>query len=148
MDWIFAEKDIGMSEPLTGGCHCGAVRYTLKSEPLWGGHCQCTNCQKFSGTGHASNFMGAKADFEVSGDMIAYEYDADSGNHMTRYACAKCTTPIYGTSTGNPAVVVIRASSLDDPGRFQPKAVIYTNSAVAWDTADPDLPTFPGMPQR
>jgi hypothetical protein len=137
-----------MSEALTGGCHCGAVRWTLKSEPMWGGHCQCSNCQKFSGTGHASNLIAAAADFEVTGDLLAYEYDADSGNHMVRYACAKCATPIYGTGSGNPAVVVIRAGSLDDPGQFAPKAVIYTDSGQGWDTVDADLPTFPGMPQR
>ena len=137
-----------MSEAITGGCHCGAVRYTLKSDPMWAGHCQCSNCRKFSGTGHASNLIAAKADFEVSGDMIGYDYDADSGNRMTRFACAKCTTPIYGTSGGNPAIVVIRAGSLDDPNRFQPKGVVFSASAVAWDVEDPALPTFPGMPQR
>ena len=137
-----------MSDPLTGGCHCGAVRWTLKSAPMWGGHCQCTNCQKFSGTGHASNMIAAKADFEVSGDLLSYEYDADSGNHMTRFACAKCATPIYGISGGNPNVAVIRVGSMDDPGKFAPKAVIYTASAQGWDDGGAGLPTFPGMPQR
>jgi hypothetical protein len=115
---------------------------------MWGGHCQCTNCQKFSGTGHASNLIGSKADFEVTGDLHAYEYDADSGNHMTRYSCTNCASPIYGTSEGNPAIVVIRAGSMDDPGKFTPKAVVFVGRGHAWDTVDPELPTFPGMPQR
>jgi hypothetical protein len=115
---------------------------------MWGGHCQCTNCQKFSGTGHASNLIGAKADFEVTGDLHAYEYDADSGNHMTRYSCTTCASPIYGTSTGNPNAVVIRAGSMDDPGKFEPKAVLFVGRGHPWDTVDPELKTFPGMPQR
>ena len=137
-----------MSDPITGGCHCGAVRYTLSSDPLWGGHCQCTNCQKFSSAGHVSNFIGPKAAFEISGELHVYSYKADSGNDMTRYACTVCATQIYGTSSGNPDGVVIRAGSLDDASVFQAKAVIYTDSAASWDTVDPDLPTFPGMPQR
>ncbi len=137
-----------MADPITGGCHCGAVRFTVNTEPLWGGHCQCTNCQKFTGTGHASNLIVPKDAFEVTGELNAYEYDADSGNHMTRYACPTCNTPIYGVSSGNPAAVVLRAGSLDDTSRFKPLAVIYTDSSVSWDISDPDLPTFPGMPQR
>ncbi len=137
-----------MSEPLTGGCHCGQVRWTLTSDPMWGGHCQCTNCQKFSGGGHASNIVAAKADFDVSGDMSSYEYDADSGNHMTRYACGNCASPIYGESSGNPKGVVIRVGSMDDPAGFAPKAVLFVGSGHAWDTVDSGLPTFPGMPQR
>jgi len=137
-----------MSDPITGGCHCGAVRYTLNSEPLWGGHCQCTNCQKFGSAGHISNLVAPKAAFDVSGEMSAYEYDADSGNRMTRYICKVCGTPIYGVGSGNPDGVVIRAGSLDDSSVFDAKAVIYTDSANDWDTVDAGLPTFPGMPQR
>jgi len=137
-----------MSDPITGGCHCGAVRYTLSAEPFWGGHCQCTNCQKFSGTGHASNIVAAKAAFDISGDLTEYSYDSDSGNRMTRYACPVCTAPIYGVGSGSPDVVVIRVGSFDDISSFEPKAVIYTDSAVAWDVHDPDLPTVAKMPQR
>ncbi len=137
-----------MSDQLTGGCHCGAVRYTLSSAPFWGGHCQCTNCQKFSGTAHASNLVAAKDDFEVSGNLTAYAYKADSGNDMVRYSCPTCATPIYGTSSGNPKGVVIRAGSLDDPAGFEAKGVLFTDSALAWDTLDPDLPSYPGMIPR
>ena len=137
-----------MSDPITGGCHCGAVRYTLSSPPMWGGHCQCTNCQKFSSAGHLSNMVAAKADFDVSGDMTEYSYKADSGNDMSRYSCPVCATQIYGKSSGNPDGIVLRVGSLDDPTHFDPKAVIYTESSVAWDTVDTSLPTFPKMPQR
>ena len=137
-----------MSDPITGGCHCGAVRYTLSADPLWGGHCQCTNCQKFGSAGHLSNMVVPKAALEVSGDMLEYSYDADSGNRMTRSTCAVCATPIYGVGSGNPDAIVLRVGSLDDPSIFEATAVIYTDSAVGWDTVDADLPTFPKMPQR
>ena len=131
-----------------GGCHCGNVRYTISTDPLWAGHCQCTNCQKFSGTGHASNLLVPAEAFSVSGGMSTYEYDADSGNRMVRYSCSNCASPIYGTTSGNLAVVVVRAGSLDDRTVFDPKAIVYTDSALAWDKQDGDLPGFPKMLQR
>ena len=40
-----------MSEPYTGGCACGAIRYQISAEPMVSNHCQCRDCQHKSGTG-------------------------------------------------------------------------------------------------
>jgi hypothetical protein len=40
------------AKPYNGGCACGSIRYETKSEPIFENHCQCTDCQKRSGTGH------------------------------------------------------------------------------------------------
>lgn len=41
-----------MTGTLTGGCLCGAVRYSLDAdaEPLYSVICHCQNCKKSSGT--------------------------------------------------------------------------------------------------
>ena len=43
-----------MSEPYTGGCACGAIRFEIAGEPLFQNDCQCRDCQRMSGTGHGS----------------------------------------------------------------------------------------------
>lgn len=137
-----------MSNQHTGGCQCGAISYTVSGDPMWVGHCQCTNCQKFSGAGHATNMVIAKEALNVTGEPKTYTYDADSGNHMTRYFCPTCASPIYGASSGSDAIVVVRVGTLDDSSTIQPQAVIYTDSACSWDIVDPDLQSFTGMIQR
>ena len=38
-----------------GGCRCGAIRYEIAAaEPMLGGQCQCLDCQRETGGGHAS----------------------------------------------------------------------------------------------
>ena len=32
----------GKTMPITGGCHCGAVRYEANEEPYWVGYCYCS----------------------------------------------------------------------------------------------------------
>lgn len=137
-----------MSKPITGGCHCGAIRYTVSTEPMWVGHCQCTNCQTFSGAGHATNLLIPSEALDVTGDLASYSYDADSGNRMTRYFCPTCSTPIYGQGERTAHLSVVRVGSLDEPDALEPQMVIYTDSALHWDTVDGDLPSLPGMPQR
>src|SRR5215472_15442650 len=44
----------------TGGCLCGALRYEAKGEPLYTGHCYCSDCQKASGSGFIP-FLGFAA---------------------------------------------------------------------------------------
>ncbi|MBL6932834.1 MAG: GFA family protein [Rhodospirillales bacterium] len=137
-----------MSDAITGGCQCGAVRYECTEEPVFAGHCQCTNCQKFSGTGHASNMLFSKAAFSTTGDTSTYEYQADSGNTLTRHFCPKCGSPVYGTTDANVDAVMIRAGGLDDPSIFEANFALYSESAQAWDTIDPSIKSFPGMPPK
>ena len=43
-----------MTQPYTGGCACGAIRYETPHAPVFQNHCQCRDCQRRSGTGHGS----------------------------------------------------------------------------------------------
>ena len=137
-----------MSDKVTGGCQCGAVRYECSEGPIMAGHCQCTNCQKFTGTGHATNMAFSKEAFTVSGEVSSYEYTADSGNTMHRYFCPKCGSPVYGDSSGNPAALMVRVGSLDDPSIFEANFIVYTSSAQDWDHLDASIPSFPAMPPK
>lgn len=45
-----------------------------------------------------------------------------------------------------PDMIGVPAASLDDPGRFSPRAVTYGVRGHAWDTLDPTLPKYERMP--
>ena len=137
-----------MFEKITGGCQCGAVRYESTEEPMVAGFCQCTNCQKFTGAGHAANMLLPEEGFSVTGETATYEYMADSGNQMVRYFCPACGSPVYGTGSGRPGAVMVRAGGLDDPSIFEAKFALYTDSAQDWDHISGDFPSFPGMPPK
>jgi hypothetical protein len=129
-----------------GGCHCGKIRYETSAAPIVTGHCQCTDCQRFSGTGHTSVLVFPAAAVKVTGAPKYYSSKADSGATISRGFCPDCGTPVVSKTTGMPDAVIIKAGSLDDPKLFEPQVVLFTKSAQPWDKMDEKLPAFPGMP--
>jgi hypothetical protein len=135
-----------MNEPYTGGCACGAVRYEISGVPIVSVDCQCRDCQRESGTGHASHLSFYRNQATLIGETKTWDMRGDSGNIKTRAFCPNCGSPMYMTFAAMPDVFTIRAASLDDPSRYQPQMVLYRLRGHVWDYLDPALPTFDAMP--
>lgn len=135
-----------MDKPYTGGCACGAVRYSITSEPLFANHCQCRDCQRESGSGHGSYATFARAGVTVAGEAKIWDMVGDSGNVKTRAFCPTCDLAVYMTYAAMPDIFTIRAASLDEPARYKPQAVTYAVRAYDWDHLDSSLTKFETMP--
>lgn len=136
-----------MSQGFSGGCLCGSVRYESSIDPQFVGHCHCIDCRKSSGTGHSTHIAVPEGSFTVSGEVKFYAHPADSGNIVSRGFCPTCGSAIYSKNSGMPGMVFPRASSLDDLEIAKPQMVVYASRAPSWDFVDPDLPSFPEMPE-
>lgn len=130
----------------SGGCLCGAVRYSCDAEPAMAGFCQCEDCRRSSGAGHCGHLVAPEAAVEVRGATSGYERPADSGNIVSRHFCPTCGSALFSRNSGMPGMIFLRASSLDDLGAFKPTMVVYASRAAAWDRIDPALPRFDLMP--
>jgi hypothetical protein len=128
---------------IEGGCRCGAVRYRLDALPLMVRQCWCRDCQHISGGNATVNLIVRRDSLHVTGSPAHFESLAESGNHMSRYFCGTCGSPLFSESLENPDFRGVRVGSLDQPGRFPPQAIIWTDSAPAWAHVDPALPAFP-----
>jgi hypothetical protein len=136
-----------MSNPYTGGCACGAIRYEISDEPMVMSECQCRDCQRTSGTGHGSYLtFGSRTGVKLKGDARLWDMIADSGNVKTRAFCPVCGAPVYLTFAAMPALFTIHAASLDDPARYKPQMMTYAVRGYAWDRTDPALQKFDTMP--
>lgn len=123
-----------------GGCACGAVRYHATARPLAAFHCQCRQCQRASGTGHASLFVMPRENVTLQGELRYFEQTADDGATISRGFCPNCGSPVLGFTSGKPSIYIMTAASLDDPTLFQPTRVVFHDAAPAWDHTDPHLP--------
>jgi hypothetical protein len=121
-----------MTESRTGGCLCGAVRYELTAEPITTMLCNCTICQKSSGSALSTIALVPRAALQVTGELKGYEYSGDSGNRLEINFCPNCGAPILLNIHRMPDVVSIKVGSFDDTSWFKPKLSIWTDSAQSW----------------
>ena len=137
-----------MTKRYTGGCACGAIRYETSGEPIFQNHCQCSDCQKRSGTGHGSYLtFGQRAERAITGEVSTWRGAGASGKDKIHTVCPSCGTPVFLISVAMPEFIAVHAASVDDPEQFSPQMVTYTSHGHAWDKMDPSLQAFERMPQ-
>jgi len=136
-----------MSVPITGGCACGAIRYSCSSAPLYMGNCHCRHCQQATGSAYFPAVAVMESDFTLlSGEPAWYERTADQGHAMRRGFCRDCGAPVFLINGANTTVRVLYAGSLDDPSWYEPSRDIYVASAQPWDVMHEGLPKDEAMP--
>ncbi len=133
-----------MPEPITGGCLCGAVRYTV-SQPLEKIiACHCTHCQKASGAGASHNaLLPTSAVTFTSGTPKLFRDTAESGNILKRYFCGDCGSPLYSQREKLPEMMVLKIGTLDSPPPMKLVMNIWTRSARPWMHIDPATECHP-----
>lgn len=104
-------------DTVSGGCQCGAVRYSATPQPETSHICHCRMCQKAGG-----NFFAAL--ISVGRDAITWTRGApaefESSAEGRRGFCRDCGTPLfydYRTSKH----FCLTTGSLDNPAAFPPK---------------------------
>jgi hypothetical protein len=135
-----------MSAIYSGGCACGTIRYEVLGEPVAMNDCQCRQCQRDSGTGHGSYLTFSGGQVKLDGVPSSWDFVGDAGTVKRRAFCPTCGTPVYMTFPTMPEIFVVRAGSLDDPGRYRPDMVFWTEAAQPWDRIDPQAVQFERMP--
>jgi hypothetical protein len=141
------EEDERMSE-ITGGCLCGAIRYTVTARISELRACHCRHCQKASGAQGSVNALVPSAEFRITqGTPKRYDGVADSGRILHRYFCGDCGSPIYSQRDAAPETVVLRAGTLDEAGDMRIVTNIWTRSARPWAHIDPKTRLHPGQPE-
>jgi len=133
-----------MPAPLSGSCLCGAIRYAISTPATELRACHCTHCQKTSGAGGSVNLPIAADAFKITqGAPKRYAAKADSGRTLYRFFCADCGSPIYSQRESNPAMVTLRAGTLDNAGDMKITAHIWTKSKRPWSYIDPASQQIP-----
>ena len=123
---------------LTGGCHCGAVRYEVSGEPFERALCLCTDCQRTTGAPAVAWFTVRTEAFRFT-DGAPREYRSSSAAARTFCpACGAQLTFVHDSYEGGR--IDVTTATLDDPQAAPPREQIFVRSRIGWMEDAADLP--------
>jgi hypothetical protein len=126
-----------MTQMLSGGCACGAIRYECNVDPVAMLNCHCRDCQRASGGAYAAIMFVPKAAVQVRGELRYHQGMGQSGKAVERGFCPTCGSQVVLKLERLPHVLGFQAGGLDDPSIYRPTMDVFTSSAQPWDYLDP-----------
>ena len=130
-----------MTEPYSGGCLCGAVRFTVSEAPRWSAWCHCESCRRQTGC-VVIPFLGvARAAVTFTGSR---PQDFESSPGVTRSFCPRCGSAISYKSEKRLDEMDLFVGTLDEPDRFPMAAHVFTAEQVDWVQMNDGLPRHAG----
>ena len=121
-----------MSETATGGCLCGAVRYTATGEPVGKLACHCADCQRQNGTSFSITAVYPSDAVTYEGELTTYVGKGSSGGEVLRKFCGKCGSPVLSNPAMLEGLTMVKAGTLDDAKNFVPQAHAWVRSKHGW----------------
>ena len=82
--------------PISGGCQCGAVRYTVHGPPSEVAHCHCSMCRKTNGSLFWTGATVAAKHLTIEGEANLTSYQ--SSPNLVRQFCETCGLHIGGAT--------------------------------------------------
>lgn len=127
-----------MSEVLTGGCQCGAVRYMCDG-PLPAAYaCHCGECKKQSASAFSLSVPMAFDALTVTGTPKVFETTAHSGKRKYNYFCGNCGTRLWHSDSNPPEAITLKVGALDVSSDIAPAGHLWVSRKQAGITLDPE----------
>lgn len=116
-------------ETITGGCHCGAIRYVITGAIRRNSLCHCHDCRRCAGAVSVGWASVPRAALSIAGETAAYHSTGD----VVRRFCPRCGTGLfYESESLFPGLVDVQSATFDDPAAFAPTERIQLAEAPAW----------------
>ena len=130
--------------PLHGGCHCGAVRYTVSGPALGVEHCHCQRCRKLYASLYGTYAVIERTKFAIAGVENLTSYRSSPG--MASHFCKVCGCRLFAIEEREPGIIYYTAATLDGgahPGHpAETEAHVFVDSKAPWERMEGTLPRF------
>jgi hypothetical protein len=118
----------------SGGCQCGAVRFSVSGALGRASLCHCRMCQKAFAAPYAALVSAPSSVIWTRGAPAYFQ----SSNRVRRGFCSACGTPLTFEPDAGPIELAIVA--FDDPAGIAPVIQHMRAQRLAWVDSAPHLP--------
>ena len=132
-----------MSEPVTGACLCGSVRFRIDGQLRSPRYCHCTRCQRRTGAAASPQARFDAGDLVfLSGEELVKAWRPPEG--FAKIFCSECGSSLFSRSQQDPDVMSVRLGVLDGDHGIRPEMRQHVASAASWEPIPDDgLPRHP-----
>ncbi|MGI3183826.1 GFA family protein [Nioella aestuarii] len=126
-----------------GKCACGAVTYSMKTDPMFVHCCHCSECQKQTGSAFVLNAIIETDRVEYSGPIKEMTLPTPSGKGQVISRCENCGVAVFSSYLIRQGkLLYIRVGTLNHPENCPPDVHIFTSSKLPWLKIETDIPVF------
>jgi hypothetical protein len=129
---------------ITGGCHCGAVRYEVEGEALTHSLCHCTDCRRNAGAPMVAWTMYPEDAVRLlQGQPTLYK----SSENGRRQFCGTCGTGLFYTNANTlPGIIDIQSATYDNPDAVPVRSQVQVAERIKWMQHIQELPEHERYP--
>ena len=116
----------------TASCACGALVARTRGEPDGVAACNCTQCQRRTGSVFGVNAYFPAGQVQIEGESKAFERRSQRGRRVTFHFCPSCGTSVYFTGEFAADIVGVPVGCFADPDFPPPERAVWTGTRHGW----------------
>lgn len=131
---------------VTGSCLCESVAFECENSFTQLHLCHCIQCQKVTGSAHASNLFIAPNKIKwLKGESLIKRYDVPNRSISSAF-CTECGCGVpYLSGSGN--ALVVPAGCLDGTPNIEAQDNIFCDEKAKWYDKAINAQKFPKLPE-
>jgi hypothetical protein len=129
----------------SGGCACGAVRYTFTGPATSTYHCHCSRCRRLHGAAFVTWTHAQHERFRLLSSRRGLKfYPSSKVEH--RAFCRTCGSHVFAEAIepSKRKDVYVALATVTEPHDLKPERHIYAESRAGWAVLDGRLPAYGG----
>lgn len=135
-----------MDKEITGGCCCESVAFKIKDDFEKFFFCHCEQCQKLTGSAHASNLFTSPSNIEwTKGEDKIKRYDHPTRS-FSKVFCADCGSGLPFLSQSGKFLIVPAGSLNEEPSKAV-DAQIFCSEQTEWHKSGLKAVKLEGFPK-
>ena len=133
-----------MVKTLTGGCLCGAVKFSLEDRLKSFYLCHCKQCRQLTGSAFAANIITDKDNITWHSGQDKVSIYEHSSRQFSKSFCQRCGSALpFINKTGTS--LIVPAGSLNEPLEMKPQANIFASEEAPWLSDGSKAKKYPGF---
>ena len=124
-------------------CACGGISATTEGEPVMVSLCNCTQCQRRTGSAFGIGAYFPSKAVQLSGRAKQFVRKVDNCDRVvTNFFCPECGGTVYWVADLRPQQIGIGVGHFADPAFNPPMRAVWTQHMHGWINLPSDIPVF------